>query len=148
MRLDHFLRICYLAVSSRCPEHGSPFGGCLFKTDQWTGTLQRCSDELRTVSISPLFHALVGCGRRCASVFHLGIGAFPVDTQMESQACASEQQFFYWSLAVSLDSQYCIVVELRANLRCVYRELIRRAITVAVMRPAHCIILATVLRGC
>ena len=45
-------------------------------------------------SISPIFHALAGCGRRCASVFHRGIGAFPVDTQVESQARASEQQLF------------------------------------------------------
>ena len=35
-----------------------------------------------------------GLWRRCATLFHPGIGAFPVDTQMESQARASGEQFF------------------------------------------------------
>ena len=44
-------------------------------------------------SISPLFHAHPSCGRRCATLFARGISAFPVDTEMMSQARCSEQQF-------------------------------------------------------
>ena len=36
--------------------------------------------------VSKLFHALAGCGRRCATLILGGNGAFPVDTEMDSQA--------------------------------------------------------------
>ena len=76
---------CLVRVHGLCGRHNS---GAL-REDAVTD----CVPFLQ-VSIFPLFHALAGCVRRCATLFHRDIGAFPVDTQMEPQARASEQQFF------------------------------------------------------
>ena len=35
---------------------------------------------------NPLDYALAGCGRQCATLFAQGNGAFPLDTEMVSEA--------------------------------------------------------------
>ena len=75
---------CLVRVHGLCGRHNSGVSREDAVTDQV---------PFFEVPIS-LFPALAGSGRRCATLFHRGVGAFPVDTQMESQARALEQQFF------------------------------------------------------
>ena len=51
-----------------CRSGQVAYGGRQHSSPSRFGTLRRCNDELRTVSIFPLFHALAGCGRRCATL--------------------------------------------------------------------------------
>ena len=87
-------------------------------------------------------HSLRPCGLWASMRHPVSLGERRVSSRHRDGVTSSRfgATVFYWRLAVSVDSQYSIVVhalELRANLSCVYSELIRRATTVAVMRPAH-----------
>ena len=104
------------------------------------------------VSIFPLLTISRPCGLWASMRYPVSAGHRSVSSRqtdgVSSSRFGATVFFFNWRLDVSLDSQYYIVVqalELRANLSCVYRELVRRA------RPGTLqleqIILATVLRS-
>ena len=94
----------------------------------------RCSHyftPLRAVGVDAL-PCLIGASARFPSRHTVGVSS----SRFGATVFFFKKNWPYHSI-----HQYYIVVhalELRANLNCVYRELVRRAITVAVTRPAHC----------